>query len=334
MVQQVEALGEMRKRPDLWTPQTRERLSVRDRVNEEALDIIFDVTPRLYNWVDEGYGRSDTGYDVKGREADDVEIRIDKDAESIIVDSLTASSQRNRLAIRMLSEHGNYDIGNNPQFYFSLDPFDNSDEYKKRFDTPNHISGSFYDFKTGEYAAAIDINLFTLHAFVLRDEKIYDYNLKKGRVTEILAPAEIKTIEDPAFNIASYDGRDKYMRKFNEYLDEINLRRLPKTTFHGKAGAHLYPYMAQGSVSAYAMFDEPYGEIFPGLPFAIAAGFHALDVKDDGSYEEVKFDPSLQHESIPFYVVARTIQLGEQIIEIAMRAKREKNLPDWGLKAA
>ena len=325
----LEAFKQMRENPGLWTPQTKDRLSIHDRVNEVVLDLVFDVTPKLYKWVDEGYGRAFTGVDVRGREQDDREIEIDRDAEDVIVSSLKDAAQKNKLSFRVLSEHGNYDIGSNPSFYIALDPFDNSDEYNKRFDTPNHVTGSFYGFLTKTPEAGVDINLFTQHAFVLRSGKVYDYNLKTGKVDEIPTPAEIKTIEDPGFNIASYDGRDRYMRKFNMYLDEINLRRLPKTTFHGKAGAHLYPYMAQGSVSAYAMFDEPYGEIFPGLPFALAAGYRAVSVNNDGTYEDIKFDPDLQYESIPFYVVARTTELIEEIISIAMRAKEEKGLQDW-----
>lgn len=324
----MEALRQARERPDLWTPQSKNRLTSREKINDTVISLMLDVGPQLSALVDKGHGKQMTGIPVKGRELDDEEIDLDKDAEALVVSALTKSAQKNRLSFTLLSEHGNYEIGSNPQFYAHFDPLDNSDEQKKGLDTPPHVTGAFYDM-TGNPIAAVDINLFTLHAFVVRDDKVYEYNLKTGDAKELPTPPEIITIKDPRFVIASYFGRDKYSRMFNLYLDDVNLQRAPKSTFHGKAGAHLYPYMARGGVGLYAMFDEPYGEIFPGLPFATAAGFKVWSVNNDGTHDEVKFDPELQYKTVPFYVVARTSELAEEIIDIAMVAKKEKGLPDW-----
>lgn len=324
----MEALSQVRERPDLWTPQSKNRLSPREKINDTVIDLMLNVGPQLSALVDQGHGRQAIG-SVVGRDEDE-EIQIDEDAERLVVSALEASAKKNKLGFRVLSEHGNYLIGKNPQFYAHFDPFDNSDEQQKGLDTPPHVTGAFYDL-AGSPIAAMDINLFTLHAFVVRNDKLYEYNLKTGDAQELSLPPEITTIKDPRFVIASYFGRDKYSRKFNSYLDEVNKQRADKSTFHPKAGTHLYPYMAKGAVSAYAMFDEPYGEIFPGLPFALAAGFKVWSVNNDGTHEDVKFDPELQHKSVPFYLVVRTEELGEELIQIAMKAKKEKDLLDWGV---
>ncbi len=327
MVSSLEQQQQPIERPDLWKAPLAERLT-RERANEVVMDLLDTATPILADMVDRGIGRKTAKQDVPGREEDE-ELEIDSMAESLEIEILEDSAKTNDLSFTILSEHNNYTVGaGEPNCIISLDPFDNSDEYKKGLDIPPHITLAIYGLDLKPIAAG-DANLFIQHLYVNRDGKNYFLNPRQHSLTEIPIPPEIKSIEDPSFVIASYPGRDKYSRKFNMYLDELNRNRFDKSTFHGKGGTHLYPYMAKGSVSAYAMFDEPRGEIDPGAPFALSAGYNLNIVHSDGSIEPYKFDPTRQRETVPFFLAASTLELRDEIVAIAMAAKKKLKRSEW-----
>lgn len=311
------------QRPDALRVPPSEKL-LRERVNEVVLDVLLSATPILWEMVDRGVGRKVTSQYVPGR-GEDEELEIDTQAENIVAFILEKSAKKNGLSLSVLSEHNNFVVGKEkPSAIVSLDPFDNSSEYKIGLNTPPHLVFAFYTTE-GIPMAAGDGDLFTQHIYINRDGRNYYYNYRTGSLTEIEMPLQqrVKTIQDSNFVIASYLGADKYARPFNSYFDKLNQDRHPKSRLHGKGGSHLYgSSIATGAVSAYVMFNEPRGEIDPGLPFALSAGYSVVSVNPDGSFDDYEFDANLQGKDVPLFIAAVTSNLRDEIIRYYLEAKK------------
>lgn len=315
-------------RPKEWTRMPKNTSTVQGKINDITLDLNLSVARSVGYAVDLGWGRQVIGT-VAGREDEDAKIGIDALSEEYAKRRLIKLAKKNgELSLFVFSEHQNIATGikkgKSPEIVGSEDPYDNSDEAERGIDTPGHFVIGFYDLD-GNPIAAGDTNLFTQHISLNINGKNYQYNPKIGLFQETPIPPAIETIKDPRFAYASYFGRDKYSRPFNENFDVLNKNRHPKSTFHPKGGAHIYEQMARGAIHAYIMFGEPISEILQGLPFILSAEFVALSVRPDGSYEHFKVDPPyyLEHperyneDRIRLFVAARTIQLAEEIIGYA-----------------
>lgn len=311
------------QRPDIWRVPLPERL-LRERVNDVVLDVLLEATPILWNMVDRGVGRKVTSLYVPGRQEDE-ELEIDIQAENIIISILGESAEKNGLSLLVLSEHNNFVVGKeSPNAIVVDDPFDNSSEYKRGLNTPPHFVFAFYTTE-GIPIAAGDADLFTQHIYINRDGKNYYYNPRTRSLIEIETSLQqrVKTIQDSNFVIASYLGADEYARPFNAHFDKLNQDRHPKSRLHGKGGSHLYgSSIATGAVSAYIMFNEPRGEIDPGLPFALSAGYSIVSVNPDGGFEDYRFDSNLQREDVPLFITAATPELRDEIIRYYLEGQK------------
>lgn len=315
-------------RPESWTRPFGDGLprpdnDLRRAVDQIVVDVLFESTAYLSDMVDRGEGREVLG-EVAGRADEDVEIGIDKKAEEMEVEILDKAGRAFGLSFLVLSEHDNYTTGSGkPDLILVLDPIENSDEHLKGLSTPPFIVFSIYDLRHNPIAAGAS-NLVNQHMTLNSDGKNYEYNPKRDKGPIYLPPPpEIKSIKDPRFVIASYDGKYKYSSLFNLYLDFLNQNRSPHSTFHGKSGSHTYVEMAHGAVSEYAIFNEPHGEIDPGYIFALSAGYTVVSVKPDGSFRSYKFNPRLQDAREPFLVVTRTPQLRTETIKYFKQAQKE-----------
>lgn len=307
------------RRPDIWKNPQVEILSLREKANEAVLNLVFEVTHPLADMVSNGVGRNAIG-EVLGREEDE-QIAIDATAESLARESLEQSARSLGVSFFVLSEHNNFQVGSGmPEFIGVLDPFDNSDEHKKGLDTPAHVVFGVYDLE-GNPLAAADSNLYTRHIYINRDGKNYLYNSRTGKL-DIISPRRVESIQDENFVVASYLGRYQYASLFNASFDVLNQDRYRRSTLHGKGGAHIYAYLSTGAVSAYVMFDEPRGEVDPGLPFALSASCTVVSVHPDGTFEDYKFNPDLQRDTVPLFIAASTPKLRDEIIDYYLKAQR------------
>lgn len=296
----------------------------RDYVNLKNVisDILCRSTPRLNDAIDQGLGREAQG-ETKGREGEDVELSIDKQAEEMEVLFMALSAKKYGLSFKILSEHETYVTGSQGYDYFlALDPIDNSDEYKRgNLSTNQFLVFSIFDLEKNPIAGGAS-NLQTQHLFVNLFGKNYRYFPRRNETFLLRKPPRIRSIHDGGFVISSYDGKEKYISRFNQYLGQLNKDRSPESSFHGKAGAHTYLEMAVGSVSEYAMFNEPRGEIDPGFVFALAAGCNLVSVNPDGSFSPYVFDPELYSKRVPFLIASRTPELRRKTINCYLRSQR------------
>lgn len=315
-------------RPNLETitPRTitpRENLTLVKTLDEVVLDVLCEATPLIADMIDRGVGREAEG-DTTGREDEDKELGIDLTAEEIEVDILEQSSKKHRLSFFVLSEHHNYTVGHGkPDLFLVLDPIENSDEYRRGLPTPQFIVFSVYNLDHQPIAGGAS-NLHTQHLFINSDGQNFSYNPRTQKAVPLPLPPEIKSIKDPRFVIASYDGKYKYISMFNQYLDSLNRDRNQNGSFHGKGGSHSYLDLARGSITEYVMFNEPRGETDAGLAFAIAAGCEIVSVNmEDGSFENYRFDPNLQYARVPFQIASRTPEVRDETIKYYLEAKKK-----------
>jgi len=321
-------------RPEIWLPpQAPETLSLNEKASEILLDLSLDITPVLYEMADRGYGRKSTGKETSGRESEDVVITIDNTAEELAKKSLLKSAKKYNVSFFVLSEHQYFMAGHGePQLFLTMDPHDNSDEFEKREgDVPGFFVASFWD-RQGNHCGATQSNLLTKHIFYNRDRGIYEYNPRIRKLEVFPETPIVESIKDQEFIIITYDGKDKYFRRFNENLDELNLDRNPLSSLHGKAGAHGACYQTWNG-GVYAIFNEPLSEIPPGLPFALSRDFKPYNIDEFGVMQEYKFDPLYYYQTperyyidrIGFWVLSPSLPIANEIVEYAST----KKLPGW-----
>lgn len=336
-----EIMGVFRKRPyprpKEWpAPSSVENFSSKKRVNELLLEFGLAAAPILWDLADRGIGREDKG-DVIGRGEEDREIGIDGVSEGVERKILERLGNKFGLSFFVFSEHesfmvGKLEKGEEPELYLFLDPYDNSDEYGKRIgDTPGFMVAGMWD-KHGQPVGAAQINLNTAHIFINRDGENYEYNPRIKELKVFPETPVVRTIKDPRFIIISYDGREKYIRPFNENLTGLNRDRNPKSSFHGKAGAHGYAFQALNG-GIYVIFNEPLSEGPPGWPFAISRGYKIKMVQEDGTQKDYDFNPSYyfrnperyNKDRIPCLLVSNSPEISNEIVRYMLA----KLFPGW-----
>jgi len=322
--------------PESWVLADSENLTKRDKANLITLNLAADMSPGLQDLIDVGFGRRITG-DVQGREEDD-ELLIDTVAEDLAINSIKNAVERFGLGCAIYTEHKKeipVNVGDLTKGVDgSLDPVDNSDEYHRKLDTPQHLVFATYDPETNEQLSALDINLATGMMTINRDGKNYQYNPRTNELVELPVPEKVLSIQQRELTIASYFGRKQYSHSFDKFFKDLkNEKRHAKSTFHGKGGAHIYSLMATGAVSIYVMFDEPRGEIDPGLPFAEAAGYVVWEVDmETGEIREYKFDPekNKSKENVPLFIAASTPELANEFVAEFMANKQKMSKSQLG----
>lgn len=320
-------------RPEGWeNPDNNKKLSIRDKVDEVVLDLMFTATPPLRAMIDMGFGREREG-EVLGREDEDTQISIDSSAETFERKILIQSAEKHGISLFVFSEH-NHLIVARPKVIGTLDPIDNSGEWEAGLNTPLYIAIGFFDMEGVPIAGAVS-NLLTGHIFVNRGGENYEYNPNTRQLIQLPPPRKIESIKDPEFCLASYDGKYKYTGPFRANFDRLDRERNQNRVFHGKAGSHQYGEgIAKGSISAYIMFGEPVSEVLQGLAFAKDAGYIVASVNpEDNSWKEYKFDTNFYLKNpdrynidrIPLLIVANSKPLLYELIRYGFT----KSFPGW-----
>jgi len=329
------------KRPDALTqPKSSELLSPAERASELMLDLHLQVSPTLSNIVDHGIGRQPIGK-VSGRKGEDSLIGIDEIADLLVRDALKELTKKHKLSLAVFSEHGTYIIGEGrPEFFIALDPYENSDEYEKGLDTNGHLVATIYDMNDQPVAAG-DSNLVSQHAVINYHNNNWELNNKTREAKQLFPPRLVRSISDPKCVIACYIGRDKYSRPFNANLDRLNKDRNPKSTFHGKAGTHIYEALVRGAVSANVMIGssrenrgEPVSEVWPAKGLLLKNSkikIYSVD-KEDGHLEELKMNHKRYLDNPNHYAKDRIDFLISANPELARQIRNyafTKPFPGW-----
>lgn len=289
-----------------------------------AIDLLSTAALTLSRWVELEVGRESMGRMVPGRPVEeDVEIGLDRYAETFTVKNTRVLAEQHGLSFTVLSEHNNFPnlgVTEGPQLTLVLDPIDNSDEYERGLPTPPFFCFQIYN-PANEPLAAGASNLSTSRMYLAVDGNNWRFDLGPEKLVKMSAPREVRSIKDGKIAIASYDGKWKYISLFDKNFSAFK-KDLSEHggSFHGKGGSHIYPDLATGAISAYIMFDEPRGEIDPAFLFAILAGCRVVSVNlEDRTYEDYRFDPEKQYERVPLLVAARSTDFIEEIIEYLPR---------------
>ena len=266
---------------------------------------------------------------VPGRPEDE-QLAIDALGEPI----LTGLIRDNQIPSFVFGEHNDYNLGNgDPQAYFTIDSFDNTSQYKRGLDTSVYSVVSGYDKEGHPLGTAIaDIKARKTYLSINGENFLMDFETgeRKG-----ISKSERMTIKDPQATIATYDGSNEYSTPFQKFFGQMIKDMAPKGIKYGGGGSYIYGLLAVGAIDAYVMFNEPYSEIFPGLPIAKVAGCTIVSVDmETGQWEELKFDPERMRANpemyksgtIPLFIAAATPEIRDEVIRYYLEAKKENEV--------
>lgn len=286
------------------------------RYGQDSVDILRSMVKR-------GEARAVVS-SVPGRPEDE-QLAIDAIGEHI----LTGLVRDNNLPAVVLGEHNFYDLSRgNPQAIIAIDSFDNTSQYKRGLDTsPYTVVGGYSPDGTPLACVVGDIKDRKAYVSINGNNCILDFETVE---TRRIHRSERTTIKDDALTLASYLGSNEYSLEFFQLFGRLIKDMPPKAVLYAGGGAFIYGLLASGAVDAYVMVNEPYSEIFPGLPIALAAGCTVVSVNPDGSCQEVQFspdvwkDPNLYNEgSVPLLIAACTPELRDEIIKYYLEAQQE-----------
>ena len=283
---------------------------------------LFDTFLRSLHQVvldadEEDQGRGVLG-GVEGREeTEDVEIGIDRVAETLFGETLDAARTRHPglLEARVYTEHNHLGWGSShPKIRIDLDPVDGSDEYLKRIRNSIYSAVCARDAETLRplAAATLDVHAGMIYS-VGEDGKVTVEFLRSGRRTE-QRPSRHVALSDPGVVGAAYMGRMKYLSPWMGAFQEVLSRpEHAGISLHGKGGSFIYAFIAAGVFSFYAMPDEPVDEILPGLAFAELAGFPVLVQEEDKTWVDFDLRTHGTWDRVPFLVAACTRELADAL---------------------
>lgn len=240
---------------------------------------------------------------------DDVEIEVDRVGEKVLKRLLEKSGQS--ATVFSEPENGDIVVGERPDFYGALDPFDNSVLFLRGFRHAWYTILSFFD-ESGTLLCGGVGDILNGKAYVYDGKSVFLLNLRDGRKTP-LRPSSGKSLKEPLV-LASYVMSSQYSSKFFDVFGELVRSMHPRALLYPYGGAHIYGYLASGQVNAYVMFDEPRSEIDPGFAIAKAAGCLVGEVDEKGNWKEYEFIPGRQHEKVPLFIAAATPELRDEII--------------------
>lgn len=268
---------------------------------------------------------------VPGRPEDE-QLAIDSFGEHI----LTGLIRDNQVPAFVFGEHNDYNLGNGEtQVFFVIDSFDNTSQYKRGLDTSVYTVVSAYD-KDGNAFGTVIGDIKDEKAYVSINGENFLLDIRTGEKKQISKSTKT-TIKDPQITIATYDGSNEYSMPFDQFFSQMKKDMAPKGVKYGGGGSYIYGLMASGAVDAYVMFNEPYSEIFTGLPVALAAGCTAVSVDlETGQVTELKFEPERMKQNpelykngtVPLFIAAVTPELRNEIIKYYFEGKKENELQE------
>ena len=263
----------------------------------------------------QGKGRSVIG-NVAGRDPkEDRFLEIDKICEDHIISYIKNSPY----SIEVYSEHGHFIT--KPQekvsFIMSVDPFDGTSLYKTGIPAEWWSVLTIYNPITLKpvCAAAID---FIREDFYYSEDGIFKYcNLGDNKFIDV--ELEPKNDLQSGLVLATYTMSPNYFllwsEKSQKLLKSLNgLSNPPRIWPNG--GSCIYPWMGRGLVDIYLMFDEPNGEVNPGLGFITQKNFCAYEITDEKKLLEYSFKPESSDKKIKSFIASTNQKLVEAIIDL------------------
>lgn len=305
-----------------------EQQPTREQLVEEAGRVLLSypqrAIPPLRDMVRKGEGKQVLG-SVPGRPEDE-QLQIDAAGEHILTSVIRGE---NISPAFVFGEHNDYPLGNGEsRIFFAIDSFDNTSQYKRGLDTPPYTVVGAYD-QDGNRLGAVIGDIKDRKAYMNINGENFLWDLESGERKKI-TKSERTTTKDSQITIATYLGSNEYSSNFMRYFSPMIEGMAPKGVLYGGGGSYIYGLMASGAVDAYVMFNEPYSEIFTGLPIALAAGCTAVGVNlETGQIEELKFEPEkikanpeiYKNGTVPLYIAAATPEIRDEIIKYYLEEK-------------
>lgn len=286
---------------------------------QKTTEILNEYPVRAINvirgQVRRGIGKDVIG-DVEGRPEDE-HLMIDTAGEHI----LTGLIKTKNLQSIVYGEHERYYLyDRTPSVLFASDSFDNTSQYKRGLDTPPYsVIGAYHPDGKPIGAAVVDIKDKKAYIAVNGRVGLHDYELNNSNMIE---KSPRTTIKDPEFTLATYIGSNEYSLNFFRHFGKMVEEMHPKGLLYGGGGSYIYGLLASGAVDAYVMFNEPRGEIDPGLPLALAAGCTVVSVDPEtGRFENYRYEPLKYQQSVPFFIAAARGEVRDEIIRYYMASK-------------
>ncbi len=240
---------------------------------------------------------------------DDVEIEIDPVGEVILRGLLEKHKQS--ATIFSEPENGDIQVGDKPDFYGALDPFDNSILFLRGFEHNWYTVLSFFDKERNFLCGGVG-DILNEKAYISDGMTTFLLGLRDGKKT-ILHPSSQRTLEG-SLVLATYLMSSQYSSKFLDVFGGLIRSMHPRALLYPYGGAHLYGYLAAGNVDAYVMFDEPRSEIDPGFGIAKAAGCLIGEVDKEGNWKDYEFIPGKQHDKVDFFIAAANPELRDALV--------------------
>ncbi|MDP4007195.1 MAG: inositol monophosphatase family protein [bacterium] len=278
-----------------------------DKIKIILIEYLKETIVQVRTIAAQGGGTKVLG-DVINR-PDDLEIEIDRVGEVVLKNLLEKYGQS--ATVFSEPENGDIVVGEHPDFYGSLDPFDNSVLFLWGFQHSWYTVLSFFDEKKEFLCGAIG-DILNNKAYVHDGESVFLLDLENDKKTPI-RPSSRKSLAEPIV-LASYIMSSQYSPKFLDVFGDLVKGMHKRGLLYPFGGAHIYGHLAAGQVDAYIMFDEPRSEIDPGFAIAKKAGCLIGEVDKDGNWKDYEFIPGKQHERVPFFVAVANPELRDEII--------------------
>jgi fructose-1,6-bisphosphatase/inositol monophosphatase family enzyme len=279
----------------------------RETIQSLLLEYLKKTIEKIQEVAKEGGGKKILGPVID--RPDDMEIEIDRVGEAILKQLLEKHGQS--ATVFSEPENGDIVVGEHPDFYGALDPFDNSVLFLRGFQHSWYTVLSFFDEKGKLLCGGIG-DILNKTAYVYNGRAVFLLDLYTGEQTP-LRPSSRKTLKEP-IALASYLMSSQYSPKFLAFFGDLIQNMHPQALLYPFGGAHIYGHLAAGQLDAYIMFDEPRSEIDPGFGVAKAAGCFVGEIDKQGNWKDYEFTPGKQHETVPLFVAVATPELRDELI--------------------
>lgn len=287
--------------------------------NQELKDVLteylVETTKEVKKIAAQGGGRKILGETINRPE--DLEIEIDRAGEEILEKLL----KKHKIRATIFSEPENRDIKNGNHLYGSIDPFDGSMLYLRKFEHNWYTALSFFDKKKKPLCCGI-ADILNDKYYITEEDDNYLVSMKTGK-KEKVRPSVRRKLTEPIV-LASYIMSSQYSPKFLDIFGDLIKKMHPKGLFYPYGGSYIYAFLASGLVDAYVMFNEPRSEIDPGFPIAKKAGCQVVSVDSDGNYQDYQFIPGRQHDKVDLLIASSTPEVRDQLINHYVKKYAEK----------
>ena len=279
------------------------------------VEYLNETTKEVKKMAAKEEGREILGETINRPE--DLEIGIDRVGEDILEGLL----KKYKIKATIFSEPENRDIKNGNHFYGSIDPFDGSMFYLRKFEHNWYTALSFSDKNKKPLLCGI-ADIINEKYYITEEDGNYSVSMKTGERKKI-KPSSRKSLKEPIV-IASYIMSSQYSPKFLDIFGDLVKNMHPKALFYPHGGSYIYAFLASGLIDAYIMFDEPRSEIDPGFPMAKKAGCKVVSVDSDGKYQDYKFIPGKQHDKVDLLIAASNSEILDQLINYYVKKYAER----------